>query len=224
MAPPWVLPVALHSFWPQGFRDARRRFVPITPHRQYEMILHFHFFLKPELEILHMKQNVALNSLDFLFPGSFSGLQASGGRGLSLSRVSQQDLDSVIGIFWQFVLIWLPSGCIFTDPPVLCVRVQLKSDMAAAFGEALQRKLLEVEGLYSQVRSRYTFIQALVRRIRGLLRQPKSWKLPEKMNRLTKTFQQHFAGWIETYAEQQQQSKLAPTFELLCITLCVLCD
>ncbi|XP_019749608.1 nuclear pore complex protein Nup205 [Hippocampus comes] len=50
----------------------------------------------------------------------------------------------------------------------------LKSDMAAGFGEALQRKLLEVESLYSQVRSRYTFIQALVRRIRGLLRQPKS--------------------------------------------------
>lgn len=75
---------------------------------------------------------------------SFSGLQASGGRGLSLSRVSQQDLDL------------------------------LKSDMAAGFGEALQRKLLEVEGSYSQVRSRYTFIQALVRRIRGLLRQPKS--------------------------------------------------
>ncbi|XP_061773938.1 nuclear pore complex protein Nup205 isoform X1 [Nerophis ophidion] len=50
----------------------------------------------------------------------------------------------------------------------------LKSDMAAGFGEALQKKLLEVEGLYSQVHSRYTFIQALVRRIRGLLRQPKS--------------------------------------------------
>ncbi|XP_032378777.1 nuclear pore complex protein Nup205 isoform X1 [Etheostoma spectabile] len=75
---------------------------------------------------------------------SFGGLQASGGRCLGLSRVSQQDLDL------------------------------LKSDMAAGFGEALQRKLLEVEGLYSQVRSRYTFIQALVRRIRGLLRQPKS--------------------------------------------------
>lgn len=75
---------------------------------------------------------------------SFGGLQASGGRSLGLSRVSQQDLDL------------------------------LKSDMAAGFGEALQRKLLEVEGLYSQVRSRYTFIQALVRRIRGLLRQPKS--------------------------------------------------
>ncbi|XP_029991522.1 nuclear pore complex protein Nup205 isoform X1 [Sphaeramia orbicularis] len=75
---------------------------------------------------------------------SFGGLQASGGRGLGLSRVSQQDLDL------------------------------LKSDMGAAFGEALQRKLLEVEGLYSQVRSRYTFIQALVRRIRGLVRQPKS--------------------------------------------------
>lgn len=56
----------------------------------------------------------------------------------------------------------------------VCVCVQLKSDMAAGFGEALQRKLLEVEGLYSQVRSRYTFIQALVRRIRGLLRQSKS--------------------------------------------------
>ncbi|XP_069561419.1 nuclear pore complex protein Nup205 [Brachyistius frenatus] len=75
---------------------------------------------------------------------SFGGLQASGGRGLGLSRVSQQDLDL------------------------------LKSDMGAGFGEALQRKLLEVEGSYSQVRSRYTFIQALVRRIRGLLRQPKS--------------------------------------------------
>uniref|UniRef100_A0A4W6C0C8 Nucleoporin 205 n=1 Tax=Lates calcarifer TaxID=8187 RepID=A0A4W6C0C8_LATCA len=74
---------------------------------------------------------------------SFGGLQASGSRGLNLSRVSQQDLDL------------------------------LKSDMVAGFGEALQRKLLEVEGLYSQVRSRYTFIQALVRRIRGLLRQPK---------------------------------------------------
>uniref|UniRef100_A0A8C3AR20 Nucleoporin 205 n=1 Tax=Cyclopterus lumpus TaxID=8103 RepID=A0A8C3AR20_CYCLU len=79
---------------------------------------------------------------DSLMPGanSFGGLQASGGRGLGLSRVSQQDLDLVRN----------------------------------GFGEALQRKLLEVEGLYSQVRSRYTFIQALVRRIRGLLRQPKS--------------------------------------------------
>lgn len=75
---------------------------------------------------------------------SFGGMHASGGRGLGLSRVSQQDLDL------------------------------LKSDMAASFGEALQRKLLEVEGLYSQARSRYTFIQALVRRIRGLLRQSKS--------------------------------------------------
>ncbi|XP_074533246.1 nuclear pore complex protein Nup205 isoform X2 [Halichoeres trimaculatus] len=75
---------------------------------------------------------------------SFGGLQASGGRGLGQTRVTQQDLDL------------------------------LKSDMAASFGEALQRKLLEVEGLYSQVRSRYTFIQALVRRIRGLLQQPKS--------------------------------------------------
>ncbi|KAM6946237.1 nuclear pore complex protein Nup205 [Aplochiton taeniatus] len=66
------------------------------------------------------------------------------GRSLGLSRVSQQDLE------------------------------QLQSDMGAVFGEALQRKLLEVEAQYSQVRSRYTFIQALVRRIRGLLRQPKS--------------------------------------------------
>ncbi|TWW76544.1 Nuclear pore complex protein [Takifugu flavidus] len=75
---------------------------------------------------------------------SFSGLQTSGGRGLGLSRVNQQDLDL------------------------------LKSEVAASFGEALQRKLLEVEGLYSQARSRYTFIQALVRRIRGLLRQLKN--------------------------------------------------
>uniref|UniRef100_A0A3P8P523 Uncharacterized protein n=1 Tax=Astatotilapia calliptera TaxID=8154 RepID=A0A3P8P523_ASTCA len=82
---------------------------------------------------------------DSLLPGStLYRSRLADGRGLSLSRVSQQDLDL------------------------------LKSDMAAGFGEALQRKLLEVEGLYSQVRSRYTFIQALVRRIRGLLRQPKS--------------------------------------------------
>ncbi|KAM8860542.1 nuclear pore complex protein Nup205 isoform 2-T2 [Synchiropus picturatus] len=76
---------------------------------------------------------------------SFSGLHAAGGaRGLGLPRVCQQDLEL------------------------------LNSDMAAGFSEALQRKLLEVEGLYCQVRSRFTFIQALVRRIRGLLRQPKT--------------------------------------------------
>uniref|UniRef100_A0A8C9W8T5 Nucleoporin 205 n=1 Tax=Scleropages formosus TaxID=113540 RepID=A0A8C9W8T5_SCLFO len=49
-----------------------------------------------------------------------------------------------------------------------------QTDVSVYFGESLQRKLLDVEGLYSQVRSRYTFIQALVRRIRGLLRLPKS--------------------------------------------------
>ncbi|KAM4733383.1 LOW QUALITY PROTEIN: nuclear pore complex protein Nup205 [Anableps anableps] len=75
---------------------------------------------------------------------SLGGLQAVGGRGVGLSRVSQQDLDL------------------------------LRGDVAAGFGEALQRKLQEVEGQYGQVRSRYTFIQALVRRVRGLLRQPKS--------------------------------------------------
>lgn len=119
---------------------------------------------------------MTLNSWAFLFPGSFSRFQASGGRGLSLSSVSQQDLDLVIGIFKPFFST--ATGSVFTGPPMLCAFVfvvaQLKSDMAAAFGEALQRKLLEVEGLYSQARSRYTFIQALVRRIRGLLRQSKS--------------------------------------------------
>lgn len=39
---------------------------------------------------VNMNISVCSNSLD-----SFSGLQASGGRGLSLSRVSQQDLDLV---------------------------------------------------------------------------------------------------------------------------------
>uniref|UniRef100_A0A8K9WVG6 Uncharacterized protein n=1 Tax=Oncorhynchus mykiss TaxID=8022 RepID=A0A8K9WVG6_ONCMY len=42
------------------------------------------------------------------------------------------------------------------------------------WGQALQRKLQEVEGLNSQVRSHSTFIQALVRRIQGLFHQPKS--------------------------------------------------
>lgn len=47
---------------------------------------------------------------------------------------------------------------------------QLQSDAVNAFGESLQKKLLDIEGLYSKVRSRYSFIQALIRRIRGLLR------------------------------------------------------
>ncbi|KAG7263036.1 hypothetical protein CRUP_009442 [Coryphaenoides rupestris] len=84
---------------------------------------------------------------DALLPGAsaFRSRFADGsGRGLGLSRVSQQDLD------------------------------QLPTDIAAGFGEALQRRLLEVEGVYGEVRSRYTFIQALVRRIRGLLRHTKS--------------------------------------------------
>uniref|UniRef100_A0A8C4MDG6 Nucleoporin 205 n=1 Tax=Equus asinus asinus TaxID=83772 RepID=A0A8C4MDG6_EQUAS len=46
----------------------------------------------------------------------------------------------------------------------------LQADAINAFGESLQKKLLDIEGLYSKVRSRYSFIQALVRRIRGLLR------------------------------------------------------
>ncbi|MEJ1280778.1 nucleoporin 205 [Cricetulus griseus] len=40
---------------------------------------------------------------------------------------------------------------------------QLQSDAINAFGESLQKKLLDIEGLYSKVRSRYSFIQALVR-------------------------------------------------------------
>ncbi|PKU47192.1 hypothetical protein llap_2499 [Limosa lapponica baueri] len=47
---------------------------------------------------------------------------------------------------------------------------QLQVEATNSFGESLQKKLLDIEGLYSKVRSRYTFIQALVRRIRGLLR------------------------------------------------------
>ncbi|TFK03385.1 Nuclear pore complex protein Nup205 [Platysternon megacephalum] len=47
---------------------------------------------------------------------------------------------------------------------------QLQIEATNSFGESLQKKLLDIEGLYSKVRSRYTFNQALVRRIRGLLR------------------------------------------------------
>uniref|UniRef100_A0A8B9L3G9 Nucleoporin 205 n=1 Tax=Astyanax mexicanus TaxID=7994 RepID=A0A8B9L3G9_ASTMX len=74
----------------------------------------------------------------------FLCVDASGGGGLGLSRVSQQDLE------------------------------QLQSDVARSFTEPLQRKLLEVEGLYSKTHSRHTFIQALTRRIRGLVRHTKS--------------------------------------------------
>uniref|UniRef100_A0A672LR93 Nuclear pore complex protein Nup205-like n=1 Tax=Sinocyclocheilus grahami TaxID=75366 RepID=A0A672LR93_SINGR len=87
---------------------------------------------------------------DSLLPG-FRGqdsfiafcVDPSGSRGLSVSRVSQQDLE------------------------------QLQTDVANSFNEPLQRKLLEVEGLYSKTRSRHTFIQALTRRIRGLVHHAK---------------------------------------------------
>uniref|UniRef100_A0A8C2BGC4 Nucleoporin 205 n=1 Tax=Cyprinus carpio TaxID=7962 RepID=A0A8C2BGC4_CYPCA len=82
---------------------------------------------------------------DSLLPNSFIAfcVDRSGSRGLSVSRVSQQDLE------------------------------QLQSDVASSFSEPLQRKLLEVEGLYSKTRSRHTFIQALTRRIRGLVHHAK---------------------------------------------------
>ncbi|MEQ2213039.1 hypothetical protein XENOCAPTIV_008782, partial [Xenoophorus captivus] len=114
---------------------------------------------------------------------SFGGFQASGSRGIGLSRVSQQDLELVRNgdpqaafIAAEYLPLLRALHLHYSDSSDLCAVycAQLKGDVAAGFGEALQRKLLEVEGLYSQVRSRYTFIQALVRRIRGLLRQPKS--------------------------------------------------
>ncbi|XP_051513137.1 nuclear pore complex protein Nup205-like isoform X2 [Myxocyprinus asiaticus] len=77
---------------------------------------------------------------DLLMPGY---KDPSLGRGLGVSRVSQQDLE------------------------------QLQSDVANSFNEPLQRKLLEVEGLYGKARSRHTFIQALTRRIRGLMHHAK---------------------------------------------------
>ncbi|XDV29042.1 hypothetical protein PO909_032221 [Leuciscus waleckii] len=77
---------------------------------------------------------------DSLLPGY---RDPSGSRGLSVSRVSQQDIE------------------------------QLQSDVANSFSEPLQRKLLEVEGLYSKTHSRHTFIQALTRRIRGLVHHAK---------------------------------------------------
>ncbi|XP_028813350.1 nuclear pore complex protein Nup205-like [Denticeps clupeoides] len=69
---------------------------------------------------------------------------SAGGRGLGLSQVTQQDLE------------------------------QLQSDVAYSFSDQVQRKLLDVETLFSKGRSRCTFVQALVRRIRGLIRQHKS--------------------------------------------------
>lgn len=48
--------------------------------------------------------------------------------------------------------------------------LQLQADAVGALGESLQKKLLDIEGLYSRVRSRPSFVQALLRRIRGLVR------------------------------------------------------
>lgn len=88
--------------------------------------------------------------------------------------------------------------------PLLFVWVQLKNEVAASFGEALQRKLLEVEGLYSQARSRYTFIQALVRRIRGLLRQQKNWS----RNIFTRTGKDiNTLNWMKVAAKREKKKQ-----------------
>lgn len=46
----------------------------------------------------------------------------------------------------------------------------LQREGANIFGESLQKRLLDIESMYCKVRSRHSFIQALLRRIRGLLR------------------------------------------------------
>ncbi|XP_069084056.1 nuclear pore complex protein Nup205 [Pleurodeles waltl] len=65
-------------------------------------------------------------------------------RSLGMNRMSQQDLE------------------------------QLQSEAALSFGESLQKRLLDIESLYSKQRSRHSFVQALIRRIRGLLRLSRS--------------------------------------------------
>ncbi|XP_078527802.1 nuclear pore complex protein Nup205 isoform X2 [Lissotriton helveticus] len=65
-------------------------------------------------------------------------------RSLGMNRVSQQDLE------------------------------QLQSEAALSFGESLQKRLLDIESLYCKERSRHSFVQALIRRIRGLLRLSRS--------------------------------------------------
>lgn len=60
----------------------------------------------------------------FLSSDSFGGLQASGGRGLGLSRVSQQDLDLVRYFFLAFTQSYIFSLnllLISSNPPV-CAR------------------------------------------------------------------------------------------------------
>uniref|UniRef100_A0A672ZT44 Nucleoporin 205 n=1 Tax=Sphaeramia orbicularis TaxID=375764 RepID=A0A672ZT44_9TELE len=88
-------------------------------------------------------------------------------------------IETCLFVLWRHLEYYL-LHCTPADPKDSLLpgaglyRSRLTDGEINSFGEALQRKLLEVEGLYSQVRSRYTFIQALVRRIRGLVRQPKS--------------------------------------------------
>uniref|UniRef100_A0A8C1ZZW4 Nucleoporin 205 n=1 Tax=Cyprinus carpio TaxID=7962 RepID=A0A8C1ZZW4_CYPCA len=86
-------------------------------------------------------------------------------------------IETCLFVIWRHLEFYL-LYCTPTDPkdsllpgyrgqPSL---VLLQSDVANSFNEPLQRKLLEVEGLYSKTRSRHTFIQALTRRIRVMLR------------------------------------------------------
>ncbi|TRY95539.1 hypothetical protein DNTS_007040 [Danionella cerebrum] len=91
-------------------------------------------------------------------------------------------IETCLFVIWRHLEFYL-LYCTPTDPKDALLlpgyrveaedRVHLQSDMSSSFSEPLMRRLLEVEGLYSKSRSRHTFIQALTRRIRGLLHHTK---------------------------------------------------
>uniref|UniRef100_A0A673LTQ2 Nuclear pore complex protein Nup205-like n=1 Tax=Sinocyclocheilus rhinocerous TaxID=307959 RepID=A0A673LTQ2_9TELE len=95
-------------------------------------------------------------------------------------------IETCLFVIWRHLEFYL-LYCTPTDPkdsllpgfrgqPSLILThllLSLQTDVANSFNEPLQRKLLEVEGLYSKTRSRHTFIQALTRRIRGLVHHAK---------------------------------------------------
>uniref|UniRef100_A0A8C5QUY0 Nucleoporin 205 n=1 Tax=Leptobrachium leishanense TaxID=445787 RepID=A0A8C5QUY0_9ANUR len=134
----------------QKYALARRRLVKLINHKAkllsvcsyiIETCL-FIFWQHLEYYLLHCKPIDTQESLLSAF-GSRPFQDTLPGVDLRImgqTRVSQQDID------------------------------MLQREGANSFGESLQKRLLDIEGLYCKVRSRQSFIQALVRRIRGLLR------------------------------------------------------
>ncbi|KAM9311505.1 nuclear pore complex protein Nup205 [Gastrophryne carolinensis] len=150
----------------QKYALARRRLVQVINNRAKLLSLCSYiietclFVLWRHLEY-YLVQCTPSDGSDSLFPNSSFGsrrfqdtLNDSNFDFRLQGKITQQDMEMFFGV---------PLTNLATVP-------KLQREGGNLFGESLQKRLLDMESIYCKVRSRHSFIQALVRRIRGLLR------------------------------------------------------